>query len=211
MQKFLFFFLVALFSSCTITQRFSFNNDFSGNLTHVVDYTRSLENSTGVFEKNEEGQNSLLDSAAMVDLNTTITAIRGISDVVLKEMDNKVELKCYFANVDALNLLLSDDNDLQKNVDQFCSFRQKGKKVFVTFDTDKLKKNNENPSPLVEMDDLYNAIVYRFEYHFEQGVKSAKGTPSTISEDKKTVIVEKNLQQMSGAKFKKKLKIKLNK
>jgi len=211
MQKFLFFLLVAMLSSCTITQRFSFNRDFSGNLTHVVDYSRSIENSLGELQKNAESKDAVLDSAAMFDLKTAISAIRGITDVVLKEMDNKVELECHFVNIESLNLLLSENNDLQKNVDQFCSFRQKGKKLFVTFNTDKLKKNNENPSPLVDEEQLFNAIVYRFEYQFEQGVKSAKGTPSIISDDRKTVVVEKNLLQMSDSKFKKTLKIKLKK
>lgn len=210
MTKFLFFVLAGLISSCTITQRFSFNNDFSGDLTHVVDYTKSIENSLGEIQSKTESKDAVLDSAAMLQLDSAISAIRGISDVLIKELDNKVELECHFANIEALNTLLSDENNLENNVDQFCSFRKKGKKVIVTFNTDKLKKNNENESPLSDNEDLFKAITYRFEYHFQQGVKSAKGTPSTILEDKKTVVVEKNLQQLSDAKLKKKLKIKLN-
>jgi hypothetical protein len=210
MTKFLFFVLAGLISSCTITQRFNFNNDFSGDLTHVVDYTRSLENSLGEVEKSVEQKDAVLDSTAMLEMKSAISAIRGISDVLIKELDNKVELECHFANIEALNTLLSDENNLENNVDQFCSFRKKGKKVIVIFNTDKLKKNNENESPLSDNEDLFKAITYRFEYHFQQGVKSAKGTPSTILEDKKTVVVEKNLQQLSDAKLKKKLKIKLN-
>lgn len=211
MQKFLFFLLLAALSSCTITQRFSFNKDFSGELTHVVDYTRSLENSLGEFQKDTQTKDAVLDSAAIVDLKTAVSAIRGITNVVLKEIDNKVELECQFANIDALNALLSDENDLENNVDQFCSFKQKGKKLFVTFDTQKLIKNNQNDPPLGDNEELFNAINYRFEFYFEQGVKSAKGTPSTILEDKKTVVVEKNLHQLSDENFKKKLKIKLKK
>jgi lipopolysaccharide export LptBFGC system permease protein LptF len=211
MKKFLFFVLVAVLSACTIAQRFSFNNDFSGNLNHVVDYTRSIENSLGEIQSKTESKDAVLDSTAMVNMKSAISAIRGISNILIKELDNKVEIDCQFADINALNTLLSDDNKLENNVDQFCSFRQKGKKMFVTFNTDKLKKNNNNESPLGDNEDLFKAITYRFEYHFEQGVKSAKGTPSIISEDKKTVVIEQNLQQLSDSKFKKKLKIKLSK
>jgi hypothetical protein len=196
-------------SSCHITQRYSFNRDFSGEVLHIVDYSKSLQNSVGTLDESSFFKEATLDSTEIVEIKKSIEAIAGISGVLLTESNHKVELVCDFADLNALNLLLKNDSTLQNNVDQFCSFKRKGKKVTVHFDTEKLKKNNENPAPLGEVDDLYNAITYRFEFYFEQGVKKGKGTAHSKSEDGKTLVVEQSLKQISNPEFKNDLVIKL--
>jgi len=209
MKNLLLVLLAVALSSCHIIQRYSFNRDFSGEVMHIVDYSKSLQNSVGVMDESSLFKQATLDSTELVEIKKSIEAIAGISGVLLSESNQKVELVCDFANLNALNSLLRNDSTLQNNVDQFCSFNKKGKKVTVHFDTEKLKKNNQNPAPLGEVDDLYNAITYRFEFYFEQGVKKAKGTEHSKLEDGKTLIVEQSLKQISGSDFKNDLVIKL--
>jgi hypothetical protein len=209
MKSLLIVLLAVAFSSCHITQRYTFNRDFSGEVLHIVDYSKSLQNSVGVMNESSLFKEATLDSTELVEIKKSIEAIAGISGVLLSESNHKVELVCDFANLAALNNLLRNDSTIQNNVDQFCSFKRKGKKVTVHFDTEKLKKNNENPAPLGEVDDLYNAITYRFEFYFDQGVKKAKGTEHNKLEDGKTLVVEQSLKQISRPGFENDLVIKL--
>lgn len=212
MQKTLLFFVsLLLFSSCHITQRYTFNRDFSGEVLHIVDYSRSFDNAIGIVDENENFEEPPLDSLEAMDLKKAINAIEGISGALLSIADNKIELACDFENIESLNKLLADSLAVQDGLDQFCSFKRDGKKVIVHFDTQKLNKPEKNESSdfNIDSESFSDAITYRFEFYFEQGIKKAKGPKLTKLEDGKTVAVEQTLTEMSKPEFKNELKIKL--
>lgn len=217
---FTFCLLLAICSACHIEQRYVFQRDFSGDFTHIMDFSDSEEMIPKEdLQKDGDSDSGFLDSLSQSGIVQELEKMEGIHQIKLSEEDAQVSMSASFDGIDALNRLLSSDAMGRDDIEQFCQFKKKGRKIIVDFDTSSLEKPKEDemePDSLESAFDMDQSnfdelITYHFSYTFEQGVQSVRGTSATISDDGKTVTVNETLKSLSEEDFDPRLVIKLKK
>jgi len=214
------FTLIVFCSACHIEQRYVFHRDFSGEFTHILDYSDS-EEMIPKEDLTDDGKehNGFLDSLSRSGIQQELEKMEGIHQINLSEKDAQLSVAVSFDGIESLNRLLSSEAMSRDDIEQFCQFTKKGRKIIVDFDTSSLEKKDSDQAETDSLESAFDMdqsnfdelITYRFSYTFEQGVQSVKGTDATISEDGKTVTVDENLKTMSADDFNPKLVIKLKK
>ena len=195
-------------SSCTVTQEFYFNKDFSGTYKSTIDMSqfigaiKSLDTSTTGTSDFKDSLNLLLDEANKKLLGT------GVSNLKVGWTNNDVMFLSYdFADIDVLNKALNksvmakNENGDRKD---FVYFEQKGKKLIY---------NGQSPDDLSDegkdlgkMKDYYK---YKLSFTFERTIKKTDNDKYKISEDRHKATLTAPLFDITKSGFNSKVKFKL--
>lgn len=182
-------FIILLFSSCTITQEYTFNKDFSGTTKLSIDMTSFMDmmegmDSTGT--STEEMQDSLdfvfNESAQKLDSV-------GVKNIQFGwEKDSKILFMSYeFKDLEQLNKALNASSTQNTAISNSISkephvyFIQKGKKT-LTYTGPKSDKDVSGNKDMESMKDYYKyAVVFKF----KQKIKKIDNPNVTLSSDNK--------------------------
>ena len=195
MKLFKLFALVAIVTSCSISQDFYFNKDFSGNYKMTFDMS-SLMAMAGTEEDETE---EILDQAAKDSIALAYNSIDGISNTKVNSEDYIIFIAYDFENLDALNNAIaetaldgeSDDATTGMLANSDIKFSGKGKKMtyhipeFTTYDIE--------DSTMM----YFDMIDMKSTFSFEREVKSIDNTSATIQTDGKTVIIEGSFKEFA--------------
>lgn len=200
------------FCSCTIEQRFDFNGDFSGTFTQRIDYSQANEMMKGFEEESGESTEefNMLNDSTILEVEKEITDIEGVKLISITDENNVISTLISFDSLTALNNLLKSEQPEDQDSDLHCVFEQDGKVMLVEFVVTNPKATDENTeNDSVNSSEIQGMLNYRMLFSFSRDVKKVAGTPSTILEDGKTVMVEQTLQEFSSTDFNRKLEITL--
>jgi len=189
--------LVAIVASCTVTQEFNFNNDFSGNYKMVFDMS-SLMSMAGGEEEAEE----LLDKEAKDSILLVYNNIDGISNTKVDSKDYVMTISYNFENLDALNIAIEQtsmagDDEESGNAtasmltNSNIKFSGKGKKL--TYSIPEFSTYDVEDSTLMYLD----MIDLKSTFNFKRNVKSVDNTSAIIQENGKSVVIEGNFKEFA--------------
>ena len=165
-------------SSCTITQKFDFNEDFSGTYMLEIDMSSMMslmgDEMAGEDSTAEESSDEEKDMEELVE---NLKGMDGISDVVYEndEKMGRYMISYKFRDIDVLNLSMATagmTKDMAR--DDHIFFTQKGSKLIYTIPN--LNEGDDAPTAdLAGMDDMMmDMMKYKLEFSFAGGVKKAK-------------------------------------
>lgn len=182
---------VLLYTSCSITQEYHFNNDFSGNYTFemnmgdMISMLQSMD-TTGAF-------NSLdtLDQSFEQIRNEYNNAGAKEVEVGWKNDKTTVFIAFKFDNIESLNTILansSNDFNMYSGGTQNgkTNFTKKGKNILV-MDFPETSKDTAVVSSMAGMQDY---LTIETIFSFDRAIKSTSNSGGTISEDKKSIKFE---------------------
>lgn len=190
-----------LLSSCTISQRFSFNEDLSG--TYILELDMSMMMSLMGGEESEDSDSTeeevSPEEEEMSDLVERLKATDGISDVKYNnEEKGKFTISYRFRDIDVLNSSLSNGELTREMSGSHVFFEQKGSKL--TYTIPDLNDNDGDTAPDLEgMDDMMLEMMkYELEFYFAGGVKKAKSKQlkKTLRSTENLVIWESNIKEL---------------
>lgn len=216
-HTFLFWLLFALaFSSCTIEQRYYFNDDFSGRMEHVIDYSASAD-MIPPDEGAENGEVTLLEDSVIENITREMAELEGVRLNRISDENHVLTVELGFDHLDGLNKAMISESGDNENHNIFCQFEQKKNKLIIRF---VVEEPETTPAENAEVDAMeegsfddqsfYEMIQYRFTFEFATAVKSHKGTPANIGNDGKSLVVEQNLLQLIADDFVSELEVVLN-
>ncbi len=200
--------IIILFSSCTITQEFHFNKDFSGNYTSTIDMSQlidmmnsldSTDGGTGDFKDSLD----LILTQAVKKLKTT-----GVTNLKSGWDANKALFISYdFANIDVLNQALNKsgmNENSTSDEEDFVFFIRKGKTL--TYQGIPPKETAEGGKDLGAMKDYYK---YKAVFTFDRKIKKSDNPIYKISEDKHKAVMAAPLFDITKKDFNTKVRFKL--
>lgn len=201
-----------IFCSCTIEQRFDFNNDFSGTFTQRIDYSQANEMMKG-FEE-EAGENTddfnMLSDSTIAEVEYEISGIEGVELVSISDENYVISTVISFESLSSLNQLLKSDQSEEQDSDLHCVFEQDGKVMKVEFVVTNPERSSEtSESDGMNSSEIQGMLNYRMLFSFSRDVKKVSGTPSSVLEDGKTVLVEQTMKDFSSPDFNRRLEITL--
>jgi len=214
MKKLLIISLLSLFfiSSCTITQEFHFNKDFSGTVKISVDMNMFVEVMKSMDTSSKA--NSFSDSLkyAFGESKSKLDSI-GATNVNYKWNDstNIMFLSFDFKDIDMLNVSLNatneTNNELTKNVSTkpHVFFKRKGKKTLI-YESNKSKKTQKTSSEMSSMKDYYK---YNIIFTFDRKIKKVQNPNIIHKEKSKKVELKGNMFDMMKEEYDSKIIFKL--
>jgi len=180
----LFVFVAGLLFSCTITQHYSFNVDYSGDYTLDFDITQ-------LAEFGAESPDSVEDFFEEMNLDSLADAyntVPGIANVRVTKDKNILHVAYSFANLEALNASLNTNGKTDLNLGDA---EEKFKVTDGIFNYN-IGSFGENPSD--SLAEMMSFVDYDITMSFARKIKSA--STGTISEDGKTVNLKGNFGEI---------------
>lgn len=184
------FFLIVLFTSCSITQEFYFNKDFSGSAKMTIDMSSFMEMMSGL----DTTGNSLQEMRDSLDFVFTESAQKldsvGVKDIDYGWGENSTVLYMTykFDNIDVLNKALNS-SDMQGSVteekavkENHTYFIKEGRKT-LTYKGVKSDKDISNNKDMESMKDYYK---YAVKFNFERKIRKIDNPNYNVSEDNKS-------------------------
>jgi len=201
-------FSIILLSSCTITQEFHFNKDFSGSYKSAIDMDQLIS----AMKSMDSSSTEMLDFKDSLDLmldaaNKKLQGI-GINNLQAGWTDKNVMYLSYdFANLDVLNKALNNSSlgeKKDKSNKYFVFFEKKGKKLIY---------HGINPSEVSDegkdlgvMKDYYK---YKVVFTFDRKIKKSNNEKYKISEDRHKATLEAPLFDITKKEFNSSITFKL--
>lgn len=202
-----FLLIIVLFTSCTITQEFHFNKDFSGNYKSTIDMTQFVD-MINSLDSTSQGTDDFKDSLDLI-LSQTVKKLdsAGVSNLKYGWNDNKFLYISYdFANIDVLNKALNKSgmNENTPGNENFIFFIRNGKTlIYQGVSPDETTKGGAD---LGAMKDYYK---YKAIFTFERKIKKTDNPIYKISNDKHTAEMEAPLFDITKKDFNLKIRFKL--
>jgi hypothetical protein len=199
------FLIIFILSSCTITQEFYFNKDFSGTYTSTIDMSELIK----AMNTNGKEDKSFTDSLNLM-LKQTEEKMKGtgISNLKSGWKNDKILFISYdFSNIDVLNKALNNSGISDNNAptgEDFVFFTLKRKTL--TYHGIPPKETAEGGKDLGAMKDYYK---YKAIFSFERKIKKADNPKYKISEDKHKAEMTAPLFDITKPDFNSKIKFKL--
>jgi len=191
-------FAILFASSCTLRQSYTFNQDLSGTYELSIDMS-AMAALAGGEDGEEDVVGETMKSLNIDSIQEAMNIQPGISNAVMKEEGMILSFSYNFSNVEVLNTSLKD-MDLgsalsgkEKKNSETPSFEVKGKKL--KYNSPELDSDSEKDG-LEGMEGMGGMMKYEVSFKFAQEVKKIKGENATLSYDKKTVVLESNLEEM---------------
>jgi hypothetical protein len=189
-MKTIFYFLSALlfFSSCSLEQQYSFNEDFSGTYKMVFDLTE-------IAAFSAEDPDSVEDAFETMNTDSIKTAyqsIEGISNVEVTAKDNVIEVRYDFKDLDALNRSLQNENEAMS------AFGGEVNQERFLFKNGVFKYNYPDFSDDEETDSLSQMLTivqYNVVMNFAKTIESSSN--GEIQENKKSILLSGNLGEVA--------------
>jgi hypothetical protein len=196
--------IIFALSSCTITQEFYFDKDFSGTYTSTIDMSKLIEamNATDGADKN------FTDSLNLILKNTEAKMKgTGISNLKSGWKNDKILFISYdFSNIDVLNKALnkSEINKDSTLTEDFVFFTLKRKTL--TYHGIPPEETEEGGKDLGAMKNYYK---YKAIFSFERKIKKSDNPKYKISEDKHKAVMTAPLFDITKPDFNSAIKFKL--
>ncbi len=197
--------IIFALSSCTITQEFYFNKDFSGTYTSSIDMSKLIE----AMNSSDGADRSFTDSLNLI-LRKTEEKIKGtgISNLKSGWKNDKILFISYdFSNIDVLNKALNNSGISENSTPlekDFVFFTLKRKTL--TYHGIPPKETAEGGKDLGVMKDYYK---YKAIFSFERKIKKSDNPKYKISEDKHKAVMTAPLFDITKPGFNSKIKFKL--
>ncbi len=209
MKKFILpFFIIGIIvlslSRCVVTQEYHFNNDFSGKSSTQIDMT-SLMGFLSTMDSTGDATNSLDTLEILFAEATKELRSLGATNVSYKwtgEDKSIVNINYEFPNVKTLNKIMAKSNTgtlfagTKQDEKSMPKFTRKGRRKLI-FKGQNFEKTNINlDENSEEMFEYYKFITI---ISFDRKIKRLEGNYE-LSEDKKSIKIEKNLKEISSEK-----------
>jgi hypothetical protein len=209
-MKTLFYFAVAislLCGGCQIEQRYYFNEDFSGEMHQVIDYSASAGMMPADEGEESAGEMKLLDDSVMVSLESELGHIDGVRIIEISDEDHQLRVNFAFEHLKGLNAAMKSEQK-EDDYNVYCQFSSNGKKKLkidfvVERPAEKEAETDEVAPDEMEMntDSFYEMVEYRFQFQFASVVKGFNGTPAELGEDGQTLVVTQSMKQIISDDF----------
>lgn len=212
MKKTTLIFVIAIFflASCSITQEYHFNKDFSGNYKMEMDLGDMI---TMIKAMDTTGNMNGLDTLdqSFKELSHKYEKA-GATNVNAGWNDDKttIMLSFDFADVDALNMILENTSGDESIMD-FASkgdttkFKNKGTK-FLSVDLPEFKNDT---SSLASLEQIKDYLTIETIFSFDRTIKKINNENAKLSSDKKSISFETKLEDMKDENFTMDTEIKL--
>ena len=196
MKKLFAFFLGSMFLiSCSLTQHFHFNNDYSGN--YKMDFDMSaLMDMAGEMDSTDSEEDVWAD-VPMDSLEDVLNQLDGISNARVFVEENVLKFSYDFEDLESLNSAMHN-TDMDEGEDEYIgalmgeesSFEAKGKKFYYT-----------TPDMAgLEVADSIADYMEMFEYgitmSFEKNIKKIDNEHAVISSDNKSLTMSGNFKEL---------------
>lgn len=189
--KIIFGLIIISFVGCTITEKVHFNNDDSGYVEYIIDYSTYVD---------------MAGSSMDIDIDSIMEAtlegykynsIEGISDFKFSNDKNSNELyiSYNFKNITALNKVIQETSELAYGVDKDKTSETKVKKEFIRkgkkliYLSPKMEKDSTTES----MEGISEFFNYNLIISFDKEIQKVKNENAIISGDRKSVTIKGNL------------------
>lgn len=206
------YFLLLFLTSCTITQEFHFNKNFSGSSKMTIDMGTFMNMMAGMDSTGTQGA-EMKDSLDFA-FNESAQKLEGVGVTNIKygwQNDNKIMFLSYdFPNIDVLNKALnaSDDGNSAfmraQDEGDHVYFIRKGKTL--TYQGIKSKNDTVNMGDMASMKDMYK---YKLVFSFDRKVKKLDNPNIALSEDKKRAVLSASLFDVIRPEYNSTIKFKL--
>lgn len=195
-------------NSCfEVSEEYYFENDGSGKATFTIDLSESIGMLKLMQGMDTSGSNnqvdSLFENKAVIE---TLSAIDGIYDV--KNMsDTNTGIISYsysFKNIEALNkaLMAKGGNSalgIGGNQDGGVNrFEKNGKTIIRSLSFPKDEGESSEDEAMTEA--FLSDATWKITYHFNNKVKKASGTNTSVEKDKKTVVSSAKILDLTKGK-----------
>lgn len=181
--------LVCFFTSCTITQEFSFNKDFSGSAKISIDMGSFMEMMAGMDSTGNSTQD-MKDSLDFVfkESSAKLDSI-GVTDIDYgwSKKSTILYMSYSFKNLDQLNSALNESSiqgEANKDAakEKHVYFTKKGRKTLIY----KGPKSEKDISGNKDMESMKDYYKYAVKFNFERKIKKIDNPNFTLSEDNKS-------------------------
>ncbi len=198
-------------ASCTITQDYHFNNDFSGRATTKIDLSQMLQFMSGQDSAGALGETDTMDRA-FVEVAEKYKNL-GAKNVKYgwNEDSTVLYMQYDFDNVDVLNKILASSNanpllaDKSETTEK-AKFRVKGKRTLY-YDAPELAKDTSvDMSKMEAMKDYYQ---YKMTFSFDRDIKKVKNKNAVVSPDGKSFEFAGSITDIMSSDFDTDFKVKL--
>ncbi|OQY02303.1 MAG: hypothetical protein B6I20_07105 [Bacteroidetes bacterium 4572_117] len=189
-------FIVFIFTSCTITQEFHFNKDFSGSAKITIDMGTLIDMMAGMDSTGTQSAN-LKDSLdfAFKESSEKLKGL-GVTNVNYGWLDNDktTYLSYNFPDIETLNKAMnaSDDGNTSfmksEDNDEHVYFKRKRKTLI--YESVKSKKDSVNSKEMASMKDYYK---YKLIFTFDRKIKKVDNKNIILSEKNKKATLNASL------------------
>lgn len=205
MRYIIYLFALVLMSnvSCTITQKYQFNEDLSGKTSVNIDMSALSALAGEEAEDGEDPIGSALEDEELADALAQLENVDGISNVnMLQDDDNGIiEISYQFANMEVLNTGVAGTDIMAKDAGgseghAYWTRNKSGKKLSYRIPNmaDAPGMEDLDMSSMEGMDDMFK---YELVMEFAKPVKKIKkNSDATLSSDKKTIRWSSTLTKM---------------
>lgn len=210
--KYLAYLLVLFLTSCTITQEFHFNRNYSGTSKMMIDMGSFMDMMAGMDSTGVQGAD-MKDSLDFA-FNESAKKLEGIGVTNIQygwQDDNKVMFLSYdFPDIDVLNKALnaSDDGNTSfmkaDDNDDHVYFIRKGKTL--TYQGVKSKNDSINMGDMASMKDMYK---FKLIFTFDRKVKKVDNPNISLSESNKKAVLSASLFDVIRPEYNATIKFKL--
>ena len=208
--KTILFLLILTLFSCTITQEYHFNRDFSGSTKLSIDMASFMQMMAGMDSTGNSTQN-LHDSLNLVfEESAQKLKDLGVKNIKLGWQENSdiLSMSYEFDNIDILNKALNSANEQNAALSKTIStephiyFSRKGK----TLNYFGPKSDKESPKEMESMSEYYQ---YELIFTFDRKVKKVDNPNVTLSPDGKKVQLKGSMFKIIRSDFNSDIKFKL--
>ncbi|MCF6242373.1 MAG: hypothetical protein L3J74_13620 [Bacteroidales bacterium] len=200
--------IIILLSSCTITQEFHFNKDFSGSYISTIDMSQFIDMMNSL-DSSDGGTGEFIDSLDLI-LTQAVKKLEttGVRNLKSGWNNNKALFISYdFANIDELNKALNKSGMNENNTsdgEDFIFFIRKGKTLI--YKGIPPKETAAGGKDLGAMKDYYK---YRAVFSFERRIKKSDNPKYKISEDKHKAVLSAPFFDITKKDFNTEVRFKL--
>jgi hypothetical protein len=179
-----------LLASCSIQQQVHFNKDFSGTTTISVQMGNMMNMAKSLSKDSTEGRSFDFEKDVK-----ELESLTGISNVKFKkDNEGNVMVSYDFADIETLNKTFGRTSiNAPENDPDFKAFEVRGKKLTYhapkSYGMDVAEKEGN-------MDMLKNMLDYKLIFSFDRKIRKVDNKSATISEDKKSLTIEGNMDEM---------------
>lgn len=179
---------IAVFTSCTLEQTYTFNEDFSG--TYIMNFDISQMAAFSTEDGQEAGD--LFEDFNQDSLRDLYRNMKGISNVEIKTTENVINLKYDFDNLENLNQsLLAEQKAQEAFGDMADKPRFEYKKGTFIYNAPNLGSDADQDS----LSQMLAVVEYDITLNFAKKITSVSN--GVLSEDGKTVKMTGNMGEVA--------------
>lgn len=213
-MKKLIFFVALLFVivSCTVTQEYHFNNDFSGTAKSSIDMSTLIAFANAADSTGEEETSFDSLEYHLQDMHADLEKIPGISNVKHSWDENTgiMFISYDFDDIETLNVSMGRNFseltfETKQTAEDFQYFSQKGRKLYFSLP----EIQNDTLFEDSDMESMQELFKYQIKFSFDKEVKKIQSNIFELHEDRHSAAFDTAFFEVFKPGFDSKAKIKL--